>query len=199
MPRLARGMEIIMKKRILFIISLLLILAGCNTTPKVEITKEYLIPNSFFEFTNTNIESANKSIVGLGNDYYTKTECLDNGLRLVLTDIQRDNLIRRNNDFINELIKSFKNENIKYSVVTDSTNKNLKFYFDENLSAAKQIKAVFGVATGYGYNLLLSGIEDWNVKIEIYNCHTNKLVASGNIPNEEFSYGDEEWRKSYNE
>ena len=47
--------------------------------------------------------------------------------------------------------------------------------------------------------MLLNNTTDWNVQIDILNCHNNKPVVSVNIPHEEISYGAKGWEESYND
>lgn len=175
------------------IASTCILLYGLHT-PKV-----YNIPNSYFAFTGSDISEAVESCLGLGDDYCTSAQETPDGMQLGLTIDQRNNLILRNNDFIEGLKKAFESSNSQYQCILDKSYQKLTLYFDENLSSDTQAKTILGIVSSYGMNYMLTNkTTDWNVKIEIFNCHTGKLVASANIPDEEITYGAKEWQKSYN-
>ena len=86
-----------------------------------------------------------------------------------------------------------------YKYIPDGSYEKLILYFDENISSTIEAKTILGIASNYGMNyMLLNNTTDWNVQIEIFNCHTYKVVASVSVPNGEVSYGAEEWEESYN-
>lgn len=162
-------------------------------------TKTYLIPNSYFAFTGSDISEAVESCLGLGDDYCTTAQETPDGMQLELTEEQLDNQIQHNDDFIEGLKKAFESSNSQYQCILDESYQKLTLYFDETLSSDTQAKTILGIVSSYGMNYMLTNkTTDWNVKIEIFNCHTGKLVASANIPDEEITYGAKEWQKSYN-
>ena len=163
------------------------------------LTKTYLIPNSYFTFTGSDISEAVESCLGLGDDYCTSAQETPDGMQLELTEEQLDNQIQHNDNFIEGLKKAFESSNSQYQCVLDESYQKLTLYCDENLSSDTQAKTILGIVSSYGMNYMLTNdTTDWNVKIEIFNCHTGKLVASANLPDEEITYGTKEWQKSYN-
>ena len=163
------------------------------------LTKTYLIPNSYFAFTGSDISEAVESCLGLGDDYCTSAQETPDGMQLELTEEQLDNQIQHNDNFIEGLKKAFESSNSQYQCVLDESYQKLTLYCDEDLSSDTQAKTILGIVSSYGMNYMLTNkTTDWNVKIEIFNCHTGKLVTSANIPDEEITYGAKEWQKSYN-
>ena len=189
-------------RRILFFIILVIcvMFSGCSQSQQSSSTTEiYIIPNSYFEFTGSEAAEAVESCLELGNDFCTDAKEIPEGMQLELTDKQRNNLIQRNDAFADELAQQFTSSNSMYRYISDGSYKKLILYFDENISSVIEVKTILGIASSYGMNYMLqNNTTDWNVQIEIFNCHTNKLVASVNIPDGEISYGAEEWGKSYN-
>lgn len=177
------------------------IISGCaQSQPNDSKTEIYTIPNSYFEFTGSEIDEAVESCLELGDDFCTAAKVTPDGLQLELTDEQLNNLVQRNDNFIDELVNQFTSSNNMYKCVLDDSYKKLTLYFDENLSSAIQTKTILGIASVYGMNyMLLNNTTEWNVQIDIVNCHTNRPVVSVNIPNEEISYGAKEWEESYND
>ena len=168
-------------------------------TSRIEETSVYIVPNSYFEYTGTDVSEAVDSYIELGAEYCTHAEVVDEGMKLELTPTQRDNLVRKNNEFISELEASFES-NPLYSYIPDENYKQVTFFFDENISTLTQFNAVLGVVAGYGLNyILINNTTEWNVYLVINNCHTGKEVMHANIPSETISYGKEEWEESYND
>ncbi len=189
-----------MKKRnvIALLLLVLLLVSGCaDKKPK---TETYIIPKSYWDYAGSTLEEAVESFHKLGGDYYTEVKELEDGVQLELTEEQRDNLIRRNDEYHDRIIAEFKSYSDEYRFEPDETYQTVNLYFDEKLPPATNIKTVFMLTAGYGMNYILkNNTTDWNVEFCIYNCHTNKLVVSANIPDEEASCGPEEWKASYNE
>lgn len=192
-----------MRRNLCLVLLLILCFAfsGCTQTQQSDLqTETYLLPNSYFEFTGSDIEEAVESCLALGKEFCTDAKVTNEGMQLVLTKTQLENLVKRNDDFIAELEEGFMNANDLYRCELDESYKNLTLYFDENISSTMQVKTILGIASNYGMNYMLqNNTTDWNVKIEIYNCHTDKLVVSVNVPDEEISYGAKEWEESYND
>ncbi len=187
------------KSTLIAALFLILVLAsGCaDSTPK---TETYIIPNSYWEYAGSTPEGAVESFHKLGGDYYTDAQVVSEGVQLELTEEQRDNLIRRNNEYHEQIIAEFKSYSDDYRYEPDETYQTVNLYFDEKLPPAANIKTVFMLTSGYGMNYILqNNTTDWNVELCVYNCHTNKLVLSFNAPSEEASCGPEEWRASYSE
>lgn len=44
---------------------------------------------------------------------------------------------------------------------------------------------------------ILDGNPDYSIYLNIYNVDTGKLVVGGNLMNEEVSYTDEDWEKTF--
>lgn len=177
------------------------VLSGCSHFQQNSSkTETYIIPNSYFEFTGSEVDEAVESCLELGDDFCTTAKVTLDGMQLELTDEQLNNLVQRNDNFVDELVNQFTSSNNMYKCMLDDSYKKLTLYFDENLSNTTQVKTILGIASNYGMNyMLLNNTTEWNVQIEIFNCHTDKPVVSVNIPNEEISYGAKEWDESYND
>lgn len=189
------------RKLLLVVFVICCVFVGCSQSQQNSSKPEvYILPNSYFEFTGSEVDEAVKSCLELGDEFCTTAKAIPDGMQLELTDEQLNNLVQRNNDFVDELVKQFTSSNNMYKCVLDDSYKKFMLYFDENLSSTIQVKTILGIASNYAMNyMLLNNTTDWNVQIEILNCHNDKPVISVNIPDEEISYGAKEWEESYND
>ncbi len=158
------------------------------------------IPESYFKFTGETVESNASSLEGLGSEYVSSVNIVEESIQLTATEEQRDNLIERNEETAKNFLTEFSESSEVYSYKESVDYSSLEVYYDEKLAINTQLNAIFGVAAAYGLNQILQGNdEEWTVNIKIYNCHTQKLVVEMDIPQDEVSFGAEEWEKSYEE
>ena len=187
-------------KRNIFTLMLLsfAFLCGCSNDVAEE-TKTYIFPESYFVYTGTDAADQAEAMTELGEEFCTSAEAVGNSVKLELTDVQRDNMIKRNSDYAESLVNHLLKENKEYSYTGDDSYKKLDFYYDENASLMAEMFAIRGVSSCYAYNqILLNNTEDWNVEITIYNCHTNKVVVHANLPSEiDTTWNAEDWANSY--
>ncbi|MEE0931027.1 MAG: hypothetical protein UIM53_08505 [Acutalibacteraceae bacterium] len=197
-----------MKRRLFaFLIVICLTFSSCSLvnssdskTETEEQTEIYIIPNSYFEFIGTEISKSVESCLALGDEYCTAAEEVADGMQLKLTAEQKNNLIKRNDDYVDKLVGELTQSNSMYKCELDDSYKSVKLYYDEKITTMLQAQTMLGIVSNYGMNyMLVNNTTEWNVKLEIFNCHTNKLVASVNIPDEKISYGAKEWEESYND
>ena len=169
-----------------------------ETKEAAEETEIYMIPESYFEFSSTEAADQAEASNELGDELCTNAEAVGTGMKLELTDVQRDNMIKRNDEFAESLVDDLLQENEAYHYTGDDSYRKLDFYFDEHVDPMTQIFALQGACCCYAYNqILLNHTEDWNVELTIYNCHTNKVVVHANIPSEDSSWTPEDWENSY--
>lgn len=155
------------------------------------------IPKSYFDFTNTQIDENVNTLKNLGNEYITSVKTENSTIIIEMTESQKNKLIERNNKYIETLLNDFSNANEKYRYEFNSDFSELTYYFDENISAITQGKLVSIIAGYILNNILKTNNQDWKVHLKIINCHTNKVVAEGNLPKDTIKYGETEWNNSY--
>lgn len=160
----------------------------------------YIIPETVWEYAGITQEEVVQSIRELGDGNYTDVKVVDQNVEVELSEIERNILIRRNDEYLDELVKYYKAYNFEYRYVGDENYQQLKLYFDEKIPHSLYVKIVHYLPAVYGMNYILkNNTEDWNVEICVYNCHTNKLVVSANAPYETVTCGPDEWKASYEE
>ncbi len=156
------------------------------------------VPESYFVYTGSDPESEAIACVEMGLDYCTDAWAEESTMIIELTEIQRDNFIKRNDEYGEELRTSFLelDENYKFEGSEDYTN--ITFYCDEKVAIMSLVEAMYGTTSQYALNYILrNNSNDWCVHIKIVNYHTNKVVAEGDLPNDEITIGANEWAASY--
>lgn len=156
-----------------------------------------IVPESYFSFTNTQIEENIESLKGLGDEYITSVKKENNTMVMEVTESQKNKLIERNNKYIETLSTDFSNANEKYHYKFNTDFSELTYYFDENISPITQGKIGAITASYILNNILKTNNQDWQVNLKIINCHTNKVVAEGTLPKDTIKYGELEWNNSY--
>ena len=164
-----------------------------------EETKIYIIPKAYFDYTRSEVAESVKSMLDLGDQFCTDAKEIPEGMQLELTNKQLNNFVRRNNEFMDRIKESFLSASSLYKCVVDESNNQLTLYCDEKNPTALAY-VMTGMTNGLWLNyMLLNNTTHYNLKLEIRNCHTNKLVVSMNFPvDKEVSFGAEEWDRSYN-
>ncbi len=197
-----------MKRTCLVLLSVLLLLCSCSknekekneNVEKTEKTEKYIIPESWLRFSGMTPEESLESLLKLGEDYYTDAIVSGNNLELMLTDRQRDNHIKRNDEYLNEIVATVSEANSLYRCVLDENYQKFEIHMDEKMSTYLQVTTLGMFALCYGQNYMFKNkTSEWSVDISIYNCHTGKLVISMTVPTDLGSWGDKEWEASYND
>lgn len=85
-----------------------------------------------------------------------------------------------------------------YSFIGDDDYKSITFIYDENISESLETKVLGAVFAKYAYlNVLEHKDPNWKIHLQIYNCHTNKLVIEGDLEKERVSWSQDDWARSY--
>ena len=73
----------------------------------------------------------------------------------------------------------------------------INMYYDQELPFKKAFSCVGKTAIYCAMYQILDGNPDYSIYLNIYNVDTGKLVVGGNLMNEEVSYTDEDWEKTF--
>lgn len=158
------------------------------------------VPESYFIYTGSDPESEAMACIEMGTDYCTDAWAEEGTMVIELTETQRINFIKRNDEYGAELRTSFLelNENYRFEGSEDYTN--ITFYCDEKVAIMDLVQAMYGTTSQYALNYVLrNNSSEWCVHIKIVNYHTDKVVAEGDLPNDEITIGTNEWAASYME
>lgn len=87
--------------------------------------------------------------------------------------------------------------NQKYDVCCNDSYNTINMYYDQELSFKKAFSCVGKTSIYCAMYQILDGNPDYSIYLNIYNVDTGKLVVGGNLMNEEVSYTDEDWEKTF--
>ena len=87
--------------------------------------------------------------------------------------------------------------NQKYDMCCNDSYNTINMYYDQELSFKKAFSCVGKTAIYCAMYQILDGNPDYSIYLNIYNVDTGKLVVGGNLMNEEVSYTDEDWEKTF--
>lgn len=127
-------------------------------------------------------------------------------LQLILSELEKSydtpnvNLSFPNQvkDTIDIILEDYYQCNTNYSFIGDDDYKSITFIYDENISESLETKVLGAVFAKYAYlNVLEHKDPNWKIHLQIYNCHTNKLVIEGDLEKERVSWSQDDWARSY--
>lgn len=189
-----------MKRFVQLLISSVLILTGCHendTSYTDQVKNTYLIPYSLIEFSGIEVKDYTEKLNELGIEFLELAEMKDQYVEVIMTDAQKEKFVERNEKFLHSQIDDFLQLDDTYRCTFDDYHE-LNLYFDEKINKVSELLTLVSVVTYFGtLQIFETSTSEWNVKVNIYNCHTDKLVASGIFPGSGLEYGEEEWNASY--
>lgn len=155
---------------------------------------EITIPASYLEFTGNDAEETAEDYKA----YCTDATVQDGNVVLEVNEQQKQEILEMNQDFIDDALEDFQEENSQYSYELKDDFRGVVYRYDESIESGVQAKMLMGVTSMYALNgIIESGNSEWSVKVSIENCHTGNVVAQGVLPDDSISFGQEEWETSY--
>lgn len=155
---------------------------------------EITIPASYLEFTGNDAEETAEDYKACCTDATVQ----DGNVVLEVNEQQKQEILEMNQDFIDDALEDFQEENSQYSYELKDDFSGVVYRYDESIESGVQAKMLMGVTSMYALNgIIESGNSEWSVKVTIENCHTGNVVAQGVLPDDSISFGQEEWETSY--
>lgn len=155
---------------------------------------EITIPASYLEFTGNDAEETAEDYKA----YCTDATVQDGNVVLEVNEQQKQEILEMNQDFIDDALEDFQEENSQYSYELKDDFSGVVYRYDESIESGVQAKMLMGVTSMYALNgIIESGNSEWSVEVTIENCHTGNVVAQGVLPDDSISFGQEEWETSY--
>ena len=179
----------------LLILILVLCSGGCSgELADTEQLTEIVIPASYLQFVGADAEDTAESY----REYCTDSEVRDMDVVLEVTDSQKDDIMQMNQDFIDKTLDEFMDGNPEYSYELADDYSSIVYSYDDKIDASLQAQLLLGVTSMYALNgIIENNTSEWSVEIAIENCYTGKTVAHGILPEDTVSFGESEWRESY--
>lgn len=164
-----------------------------NDTEEHKVT-EITIPESYLNFTGNDAEETAEDYKA----YCADAAVQDGNVVLEGDEQQKQEILEMNQDFINDALEDFQEENSQYSYELRDDFSSVVYRYDESIESVVQAKMLMGVTSMYALNgIIESGNSDWSVEVTIENCHTGNVVAKGVLPGDSITFGQEEWEASY--
>ena len=130
--------------------------------------------------------------------YCTDAVVQDGNVVLEVNEQQKQEILEMNQDFIDDALEDFQEENSQYSYELKDDFSGVVYRYDESIESGVQAKMLMGVTSMYALNgIIESGNSEWSVEVTIENCHTGNAVAQGVLPDDSITFGQEEWEASY--
>lgn len=192
-----------MKKIAAILLTAVMMLTACapkgqhvpsdNDTEEDKVT-EITIPASYLDFTGNDAEETAEDYKA----YCTDAAVQDGNVVLEVNEQQMQEILEMNQDFIDDALEDFQEENSQYSYELKDDFSGVVYRYDESIESGVQAKMLMGVTSMYALNgIIESGNSDWSVEVTIENCHTGNVVAQGVLPDDSITFGQEEWEASY--
>ncbi len=166
---------------------------------ETEQVKTYYIPPSYYKIARVEPKIDVDAIKSKGKDYYTDVYVKDGGMEIKLTEGQREKtLILFAQNFEKNKDKILK-KNSTFKIEQSADYMSLTFITDEHIVEFEFTPYVMLLITGNIYQQILhTGSSDWSTHVKFVNGHTGKTVIEGDLPKDPFSFGEKEWKESYN-
>ena len=97
---------------------------------------------------------------------------------------------------IDDILDQVEEENSEYSCELSSDYSKVVYKYDENIDGILQAKILVSLTSIYVMNGIIE-TNDWSVDASIVNCHTGKTVVQGTFPGASLTFGEAEWKASY--
>ena len=157
-------------------------------------TFQVVVPASLLRFTG----STGQELVDSAGESCTSAFVQGEDAVLELTEAQREDLLQENAEFIQECKDEFLQENAAYGCEINEEETQIVLHYDETIDQNRQAKTLLGLSSMCGFNQVLRAqSSQWSVHLEVINCHTGKVVAAGDLPQDSITFGNEEWQASY--
>lgn len=163
----------------------------------LEDTIEIVFPEQFEGLSGYDEEALVDYLKENSDGNYQKIECIDGQVNMVATQEEIEYWKGYVEKHIDDQKAVLTGINQKYDVCCNDSYNTINMYYDQELSFKKAFSCVGKTAIYCAMYQILDGNPDYSIYLNIYNVDTGKLVVGGNLMNEEVSYTDEDWEKTF--
>ena len=163
----------------------------------LEDTIEIVFPEQFEGLSGYDEEALVDYLKENSDGNYQKIECIDGQVNMVATQEEIEYWKGYVEKHIDDQKAVLTGINQKYDMCCNDSYNTINMYYDQELSFKKAFSCVGKTAIYCAMYQILDGNPDYSIYLNIYNVDTGKLVVGGNLMNEEVSYTDEDWEKTF--
>lgn len=155
------------------------------------------IPEKFEGLSGMNEQELCEYFKKNGNGNYDSIDVFDNQVRVSLNEEQVDYWKDYAKELVKEQEKTLTNVSSRYKASYSDSYDVINVYYDTMISFKKAFNYVGKAAIYCAMYQLFNGKEDYSLSLNVCNVDTGKIVASGNLEQDDVSYDDAEWKQSY--
>ena len=199
-------------KRVLVLIALLIacMITACGNnktetnnaetinTESVNIqTRTIIFPDRFEHLSSMNEEKLAEYFKVHGEGNYTALSVEDGLLKLSVNEEQEEYWKTYASEQFDEQESVLTAVNPKYSAECNEKHDTISVYYDSMMQFEDALNYVGRASIFCAMYQFFDGAEDFTLSLNIYNVDTGKLVAGGNLEEDDVSYDNTEWGSSY--
>lgn len=160
-------------------------------------TMTIIFPDRFNNLSSMDAEELADYFKDMGEEHYSALSIEDGLLKLSVTEEQTEYWTEYIAGQIDKQESVLKEVSSKYRAEINGNHDTISVYFDYMMPFDNSYDYVRKTSIYCAMYQLFSGVEDYSVSLRIFNSDTGKLVVEGNIEEDDVSYENEDWIKSY--
>lgn len=163
----------------------------------LEDTMEIVFPEQFETLSGYDEEALVDYLKKNSEGNYQKIECVDGQVHMVAAQEEIEYWKRYVEKHIEDQKAVLTDINQKYDAHCNDSYDTINMYYDQKLSFEKAFSYVGKTAIYCAMYQIFDGDPEYSIYLNIYNVDTGKLVVGGDLMNEEVSYTEEDWKKTF--
>ena len=163
----------------------------------LEDTIEIVFPEQFEALSGYDEEALADYLKENSEGNYQKIECVDGQVNMAATQEEIEYWKGYAEKHIDDQKAVLTDINQKYDAYCNDSYDTINMYYDQKLSFKDAFSYVGKTAIYCAMYQIFDGGPDYSIYLNIYNVDTGKLVVGGDLMNEEVSYTDEDWEKTF--
>ncbi len=160
-------------------------------------TRTIVFPDRFEHLSSMNEEELADYFKDIGVEHYNDLSIEDGLVKLSVTEEQKEYWIEYLAGQIEKQESVLKAVSPKYRAEINEKRDTISVYFDAMMPFDNSFNYVRKTAVYCAMYQLFNGAEDYSISLYVYNLDTGKLVAGGNLEEDDVSYENSDWIISY--
>lgn len=163
----------------------------------LEDTIEIVFPEQFEALSGYDEEALADYLKENSEGNYQEIECVDGQVNMVATREEIEYWKEYAEKHIDAQKAVLTDINQKYDACCNDSYDTINMYYNQKLLFEDAFSYVGKTAIYCAMYQIFDGNPDYSIYLNIYNVDTGKLVVGGDLMNEEVSYTDEDWEKTF--